>query len=319
MSIQEFLKNKNFSIFFLILVSVVFIAAIVIFSQPPPFEKPLASEEISVPSNVSEIRLENEAKIVVPKEILEDVWTYLRTRICDDKTFIKNIDPALDSYWDDEMFYDTYFDTPDLAMARRNSGIRHRTRENLTDPSDKKNDRELLQIKFSNINGNVYTRGEIKYDIKVNVKKSDPESMLPVLGLISAKDRQKFKEVLGEINIDPYKLREILELTQRRRSIFITYNGKAFISERLDEVSSDMLWAAFRHTELEPELNEVPYTEAGNARREFMQKVNNILIKDVMQQFPSVKMDLTPKYNKALNYFINKIPALRFLIYNNLL
>lgn len=317
--IQKIFKNKNFSVLFLILCSIVFIASIVAFSQPPPLEKPIASNELAAPQDVSQLRLENEAKIAVPPEILEDVWTYLRTRIVEDKTFLKNINPALDSYWDDEMFYDTYFDTPDLAMARRNSGIRHRFRENLTDPSDRKNDRELLQIKLSNVSSNAYTRGEIKYKVKVNVKKKEPESMMPVLGLLSKKDRIKFKENMAELNIDPYQLREILKLTQRRRSIFITYNGKAFISERLDEVSSDMLWFTYKHIELEPELNEVPYTEAGTAEREFMQKVNNLLIKDVMEKFPSVKMDLTPKYNKALNYFMSKIPGLRFLIYNDLI
>ncbi len=70
----------------------------------------------------------------------------------------------------------------------------------------------------------------------------------------------------------------------------------------------------WKHVELEPELNEIPYTAADSAGRAFMENINQRIVEDILQKFPEIKRDLTPKYNKAFNYFDKKIPFLRFLI-----
>jgi hypothetical protein len=83
---------------------------------------------------------------------------------------------------------------------------------------------------------------------------------------------------------------------------------------RLDDDSSKLLWLKWHHVELEPELNEIPYTQGDINSREAMQKINQKIMDDITNKFPYIKMDLTPKYNKAFEYFQKKIPLLRFLI-----
>jgi hypothetical protein len=279
---------------------------------------PPTGQEVE-PFNLSEMRLENEDKLVVPDDKVEEVWSYLLDRLVNDKTFIKSLDRGLDSYWYDELFADIYFDTSDLRMLKRQSGIRYRRRENLTNPEHDKSGRELLQVKLNDVDSNALNRGEIKFNISQNVNLKTQDDVHPVLGRLKPADRAEFKQLVSHLGIDPYSLDQVLVLEQRRRSIYIPRSGADFISIRLDEVTSELLWADWYHVEIEPELNEVPYTEAGDRERAYMENINAMIIADIQQQFPYVQQDLTPKYNKAFEYFETKIPILRFLIKNKLL
>ena len=270
------------------------------------------------PINLSEMRLENEDKLVVPEDKVEEVWSYLLDRLVNDQAFIKSLAPGLDSYWYDELFVDIYFDTPDLAMLKRESGIRYRRRENLTKPDHDKSGRELLQIKLNAVESNALNRGEIKFNIIQSVNLKTQDDVHPVLGRLESDDRPAFKQLMSQLGIDPYSLNQVLVLEQRRRSIYIPRNGDDFISLRLDEVTSELLWADWYHVEIEPELNEIPYTEASARERAHMESINEQIVADILQQFPYIQRDLTPKYNKAFQYFETKIPILRFLIKNRL-
>jgi hypothetical protein len=259
------------------------------------------------------LRVENEDKLVVPQDKLEEVWKYL-TEICDNNTYFKQLNPEFNCYYDNEYFRDTYFDTRTLQMLDKNSSVRHRYRTNLDDPTNKKNERELVQIKLSGIDNNSFNRGEFKYKVKYPSKFKTQDDMHPVLGIIDRDIREDFKNRTSEIGINPYSLRKILILEQNRRSLYITKGKEPFISIRLDEDSSKFLWAKWEHIEIEPELNEIPYTEGTPEERQYMVDTNHKIIEDIMAQFPEIKRDLTPKYNKAFNYFEKKIPLLRFLI-----
>ncbi len=270
-------------------------------------------------SNFSDLRIENEAKLVVPADQLEQVWAYLLKRLVTDKTYIHSLDPAFDSYWYDELFTDVYFDTPDLVMLDHRSSIRHRSRVNLTDPEQEKSGRELVQIKLNDINQNDQSRGELKFDVSLDLKPNEADDLHPVLGLLKKADRPEFKDVMAKLKVDPYQLRKILILKQRRRSIYITRNGEAFMSIRLDEVTSSMLWANYINYEIEPELNEIPYTAANEKERAYMEGVKVQIMKDIERQFPDIQLNLTPKYNKAFNFFEANIPRLRLLIQSGLI
>ena len=50
-----------------------------------------------------------------------------------------------------------------------------------------------------------------------------------------------------------------------------------------------------------------------------MESINKMIVDDILKQFPGIKRDLTPKYNKAFSYFEEKIPFLRLLIRFNLI
>jgi hypothetical protein len=176
-----------------------------------------------------------------------------------------------------------------------------------------------MQVKLNNIDENILNRGEIKFDIEYPTKIKTTADAHPVLGIIKNSDRESFKQMVSDLGIDPYSLKKILTNIQRRRSLYIPRNGEQFISIRLDECSSEMFWSKWEHVELEPELNEIPYTAADSAGRAYMESINMKIVDDIQQRFPEIKRDLTPKYNKAFNYFESKIPLLRFLIKSGLI
>ena len=283
------------------------------FLQIPNIYSAAQDQEFS-PGNYNTLRIENEGKLVVPVDKIEEVWKYLLERFVNDKSFIKSLDPDLDSYWYDEYFVDVYFDSPDLKMLDKKSSVRYRRRVNLSDSGNRKSGRELVQIKLSGIDGNIFNRGEFKFPVKPYNSFKTEDDIHPLIGLIDRQNRADFKEKAVCLGLDPYSLRAILTIEQRRRSIYILHKGEAFISMRLDDDSSKLLWSKWHHVEIEPELNEIPYTQGDIDSREAMQKINQKIMDDITNKFPYIKMDLTPKYNKAFEYFQKRIPLLRFLI-----
>ena len=95
------------------------------------------------------MRIEQEDKLLVPEARKDEVWEYIRTRLTEDKEFLLSLDPKFTSKWSEELFHDTYFDTPSMQLHAMQSGVRHRKRENLTNPDDVKSGRELMQIKLN--------------------------------------------------------------------------------------------------------------------------------------------------------------------------
>ncbi len=260
------------------------------------------------------LRVESEDKIVVPAAQADAVWKYLIEKYVTNIETLKEIDPTLTAYFSEELFRDTYYDTPSLQVSAMQSGVRHRRRVNLTNPNDRKSGRELMQIKVSNISSRAMERGELKYEIEYNSKVKTEEDAHPMLGIVKAEHRADFKQQLGKLGVDPFAMREILTIDDIRRRVYVLSNGKSFISISHDTASSDKMWAKFRLVEIEPELNEIAFTEGDVTKRNRMREIGTNISKDLMEKFPDLKRDLTPKYNKALFSFESQIPALRFLI-----
>jgi len=85
-----------------------------------------------------------------------------------------------------------------------------------------------------------------------------------------------------------------------------------------DSVTSELMGAKCAFVEIEPELNEIAYTEAEPAARAEMVRLGDEITAILMTRFPDLKRDLTPKYNKAFAAFEEQISALRFRIRMNL-
>ncbi|MBP7088356.1 MAG: hypothetical protein KBB01_03555 [Candidatus Omnitrophica bacterium] len=267
------------------------------------------------PGDYNVMRIENEDKLVVPKEKTKEVWSYMVERLVNEKTYLKSLDPGFESYYSDELFIDVYFDSPNLQMLEKKSGIRHRKRWNLDNLEHKKSGRELIQVKLNYIDeSNELNRGELKFKIDPSDKPNTPDELHPVIGLIDKPQRENFKQRIVELGIDPYSLKKILIIKQLRHSLYITKNSGQFMSIRLDEDSSRKFLVKWEHVELEPELNEIPYTKATPEERERMEDISKQIVADILKKFPEIKRDLTPKYNKAFEYFEKKIPFFRFLV-----
>ncbi len=263
-------------------------------------------------------RVEHEDKIVVPKESAEAVWRFLLSYLVEDTHALRSLDPQFTSHYNVEEFTDTYFDTPALQMLSRRSGVRHRRRTNLTNSEDRKSGRELMQIKLNDVSGNELERAEVKFEIRYPSEFKSKEDGHPMIGMVKPSQRDDFKGRLTAIGIDPYSMRPILTLRDIRKRIYILRAGKPFMSVSHDSARSELMWGRAEFVEIEPELNEIGYTEAGPEARREMTRISEQIRAAMHAQFPELKRDLTPKYNKAFGSLEAQIPFLRLLVRTNM-
>lgn len=275
---------------------------------------PQSQEDETDAHGYDKVRVEQEDKLLVPHERIEEVWEYIRQHLHEDKTFLASLGPEFSSKWSEELFHDTYFDTPSMQLYAMQSGVRHRRRENLLNPDDEKSGRELMQIKLNDISSNELERAEIKFEIDRMPARDTPESRHPMLGRVKKEYREPFKERLVALGLDPQAMRPVLTVVDVRRRIYILKNDKPFMSISHDQASSNLWWGQAEFCELEPELNEIGFTEADPQTRAYMETVLHRVVQDILTKFPDIEQDLTPKYNKAFNRLEEDLPFLRSMV-----
>lgn len=269
-------------------------------------------------ADYNKLRIEQEDKLLIPLDKAEEVWNFLHDRYVLDSEALKQLDPLLSSYYHEEEFTDTYFDTPDLRLLSMQSGVRHRRRINLTDPDDRKSGRELMQIKLNDISQNILERGEIKFKIKHLITKNSFEDNHPMLGIVKSSQREDFKQRLKSIGLEPLSMQPILTVHDLRKRIYITRDSKPFMSISFDSASASIWWAKTKFVEIEPELNEIVFTEADQETKKYMEAILHKITAEIKQQFPYIETNLTPKYNKSFYSLEAQLPVLRFLVRGNL-
>jgi|GEM_PF-872407 hypothetical protein len=252
-------------------------------------------------SGFDKMRVENEAKLSVPDAITEKVWEYMEQNFHKDLSKLLAIDSAFSSTTAEDIFVDQYYDNDDFQLLEGQSGVRHRTRTVLTDEENRKNGRELLQIKLNDINQNELSRGEVKYPIEHLDKKSEKWDYHPLLGIVEKAYRQDVVDQLATVKIDAESLYPTVKITQNRRRVYVLHKGLPYSTLTLDMVEGEYEGKKTKFTELELELNEINYTESDSSTRVMMEKTNALFKDDIMAAFPEIKQDQTPKYNKAIN------------------
>jgi hypothetical protein len=264
------------------------------------------------------LRIEQEDKLWVPLDKAGEVWAFMENKFVKDKEYLKSIDPEFDSYWYLEEFWDTYYDTPTFQMLEKQGGVRHRRRKNLTDPENIKSGRELMQIKINDLDANPLNRGEIKFNIEPLAEKTSrspqPDDSHSMIGLVDPKHRTDFKSRLVALGLDPYSMKEVLTVHDMRSRIFITKNKQPFMSISLDRADTSAWWVKYNFVEIEPELNEIPYTEGDATMRQYMEKVLGQIVNEIKTEFPFIEQNLTPKYNKSFDALKEKLPFFPLLV-----
>ena len=140
-----------------------------------------------------------------------------------------------------------------------------------------------------------------------------------MLGIVKPSHREAFKVRLQSLGLDPYSMREILTVHDLRTRVYILKNGKPFMSISLDKVHSRIWWAKVRFTEIEPELNEIAFTDADPETRKYMESVLAQIVSEIREACPYIESDLTPKYNKTLNAAARWLPFVQLLAWADLL
>jgi len=247
-------------------------------------------------SGVNVLRIESEAKLRVPLEATEAVWTWLVQRYAD-CSWLDRDGSRFSAVLGDELFEDVYFDTPALQLLATDSGIRHRSRIVKSGGAIHKDGRQLVQIKINRGDSSGLDRGEIKYTVNPGGRTAEAQHQL--LGLVDQDEREDCIQRIAEAGIDPYALRRVLAVDQVRRRVYLSDQQGAMATLTLDECSLRE-WGVRRNwTEIELELNEVRYTEANEAKRAWMKKLVADVQADLQRAFPAIVQDQTPKYTKA--------------------
>lgn len=259
---------------------------------------PAQGQRPDLPTDSNALRIEWEAKLLVPLDEMEAVWTWLEQRYRD-TSWLNSDAQQFTAAFGNEDFSDTYFDTPELELLHDLSGIRHRIRTIRSGPSMDKDGRELVQLKVNRRDETGLARSEIKFVVTNKPEFKSNDDTHPLLRLIKGKDRPDFKAEANLIGINPYELRPVLTLKQNRRRVYLADQMGAFATLTLDDCATTSWGTDVRWVEIELELSEIRYTEADMPGRAAMEAVIDAIQRDMEQAFPSLAADVTPKYNKA--------------------
>lgn len=260
------------------------------------------------------VRIEVEAKLKVPLNRIDFVWEWLQERYSDCSWLNQN-GYAFHAMFGNEDFTDIYFDTPDLHMLGEKSGIRYRMRVVHSGPAKGKDNRQLLQIKLNRHNLTGLARSEIKFDALNELNAETADDVKLILDLVETHQRDACETTLRKLGTDPFAIRAILTLEQNRRRVYINDQVDDFATLTLDLCSTKSWGTNLKWAEIELELNEIRYTEAGDSERQAMEYVVVDIQKDLLNHFPDIIQDQTPKYNTTFSAIeANTLLPIRLLI-----
>ncbi len=233
-------------------------------------------------------RIESEYKLGIPNNEAEALWAHLQS-----EPFLSKLRSEYDLKTEVsvEDFVDVYFDDAALNLYEQKVGLRYRSRY-IKDTLIK----QLVQLKTPLLADGV-ARTETKYETKKSRDKNDIYARHEMLKYIKKKDRRNLNYQLAKFGTESLKMLPEVRLRQTRSRIYITDSLASLATITLDVVTN-LKFPFQRYTEMELELNEVRYTESDKGGKEKMERFNEKLRNGLLESFPSLYQDQTPKYNK---------------------
>ncbi|MDX5346685.1 MAG: hypothetical protein LPK19_05515, partial [Hymenobacteraceae bacterium] len=126
----------------------------------------------------------------------------------------------------------------------------------------------------------------------------------PFLKLLQPADRPVLDKLLQPFNLQPEALANVLELTQHRNRLQLQHNGQTFLTIANDQVSSELTPSRF--FELSLELQQPVLANASPEERAAMEQAYNNLTAALEKDFPELRPDQLPKYNKMYSLLMQK-------------
>ncbi len=279
--------------------------------QATPAEAPVKKG-----GDYGDTRIESDYTFILPDDLsAETVLDYLKKYYsADSADYLLTKYPKLATRFSDESFVDTYFDNSKWDILNSNSGIRYRARSVNSNPDDRKNGRELIQVKLKPHGDRELYREEIKFPVEHYYSASDALDRNPLYGLVKRDKREELRtEIVDKAHYDNTGWKQILTLQQRRRRTYISKEGNSYMTITVDEVVSKKLWKTLTYTSMEIELGEIAYTSATPEQRAEMEEIRKTLITDLTAKFPALKADSTPKYVRLFHMFEKELPMFKLL------
>ncbi|MSR37841.1 MAG: hypothetical protein EXS02_03235 [Planctomycetes bacterium] len=262
-------------------------------------------------------RVDSQITLMIPNGQAAEVYRYLKARYVAQNGLLQDQFPGMKlsgkQMSDVSVFTDLYFDTPALDLYRQSNSCRQRKRLNTTHPDDRKNGRELVQMKVTP-KDNFTLRNELKYEVKPSTRRRTNDDVHPLLRQIDHNQRADFKQVYANAGVDAYALRLVLTIQQTRSRGYLDLDGKNILSFSVDEGGANLLWAKGGFASVDLGLVEVAYTEADEAMRKTMWAIRTAIIDDLRRQFPDLQQNTESKYSIVLAQLIQQIPLIPLLL-----
>jgi len=153
-------------------------------------------------------RLENEYKLAVPDEDVEDLWLFLKSRIDDGSASFGSY--IFEASHSDEFFEDIYFDTDQKKLLKTNIGLRYRKRY-ISNVLEK----ELIQLKAPTESSDL-VRTESKFAVDKKKNRSSQKSRHSFLKYIKQSDRDQLDFQLKLLGIKSRELDKSVEQVSLR-------------------------------------------------------------------------------------------------------
>lgn len=234
-------------------------------------------------------RLENEYKLSIPQEDVEELWKYLQDEFCKEVLAISG--HTLKGVKSVEKFKDIYYDNKSLDLIKNNIGLRYRKRY--------KDDvllKTLIQLKTP-YSSDAVVRNEFKFE-PVNKKNTDINARHSLLKYLDKSSVESLEFELSPYKIRPSDLAESVNLKQVRSRIYLSdIQGESVATLTLDEVTN-YFFPYQSYAEMELEINEVRYTNAQEAEKKMLVDINEYLKNSIQGKFENLEIDQRPKYNK---------------------
>ena len=231
-------------------------------------------------SSFSQQRLEKESKYLIQDASTEKLIHVL------DSLFSERASRS-----STEQFYDEYFDSEDDQLLRQKLSLRYRERI-----QSQNQEKKLVQFKGL-ISQDSHLQFEYKFDVPNQASRTDIYSRHPLLGHVEEEERERLAYELTRYEIDADKLKSSLSLSQQRQRWYLSDDRGDLITISVDDVSLSRI-PFHQFTELEIEINENRYTNAGIDERIYLDEKQNELLTLIQSQFPTMVNDQRSKYEK---------------------
>jgi len=263
-------------------------------------------------------RVDSQVTLRIPDGQADAVYEYLKAKYVGQDHVLAERFPDIhlqgQQMSDVSLFTDEYYDTPSLDLDKNKNSVRHRSRNNTTNPADRKSGRELVQVKVTPP-GEFTLRTELKYEVEDPSKgKKTKDDSHPLIRLIADDQRDDFKKVFSDAGIEPYSLQHVFTIHQTRKRGYLNWDDKNIFSFSVDTGSARILWAEGTFSSVDLGLVEIAYTEADAARREMMWQIRVAIIEDLKAHFPSLVQTTDSKYSIVLAQLRERLPSISTLV-----
>lgn len=248
------------------------------------------------------LRVENEYKIDVPAGEAGRLWNFLQRTFVNDPAFLRALDSTITARTATDRSTDQYFDNTRMQLLLDGNGVRHRSRLVLSDTTDLKNGRQLVQVKIDHVDDKTLDRAEFKYpvaQVPPDTVAPDRFDHHPFLGRVAREQRPSIMARLRSYGIAADSLFPTILIEQSRQRIYVDRGDTSFATVTLDSVRARFGERMATYVELELELNEKVYTASDPSARARMERFNAWMKDTIMHAFPMLHQDQTSKYRKA--------------------